>query len=91
MGQITAELTTPIYEYPHSATRCSITGGVVSRDRRLADLSGLYLWSDLWDGQLYAINPQTLTTVTPLRLTVPQPTTFGNDARERAYAAGGFT
>ena len=45
----TAKLTAPLYEYSHSETRCSITGGVVSRDPRLPTLNGLYLWSDLCD------------------------------------------
>jgi glucose/arabinose dehydrogenase len=57
----TAQLTPPLFEYRHSDTRCSITGGVVSRDPRLPRLDGLYLWSDLCDGQLYAIDPAAAT------------------------------
>jgi glucose/arabinose dehydrogenase len=81
-----AQLVPPIYEYPHAASRCSITGGVVARDPRLPDLNGLYLWSDLCDGQLYAIDPNApAITATPLALTVSQPTTFGVDAEQRIY------
>ena len=84
----TAELTAPIYEYAHSDRRCSITGGVVARDSRLPDLNGLYLWSDLCDGQLYAVDPQaTAITATPLALTVAQPTTFGVDSQQHIYVA----
>ena len=46
----TATLTPPLFEYPHSDTRCSITGGVVAHDPRLPALDGLYLWSDLCGG-----------------------------------------
>jgi glucose/arabinose dehydrogenase len=84
----TAELTPPIFEYPHSGNRCSITGGVVSRDPRLPRLDGLYLWSDLCDGRLYAIDPAAPTiTEMPLGVTVPKPTSFGVDALGRTYVA----
>ncbi len=87
-----AALTAPIYEYSHSETRCSITGGVVSRDPRLPAVDGLYLWSDLCDDQLYAIDPAAPTiTERPLGLPVKQPTSFGTDALDRTYVttAGG--
>jgi hypothetical protein len=53
------ELTLPVYEYGHSAGRCSITGGVVYRGSARPDLGGHYLfadycsaeiWSLVWDG-----------------------------------------
>ena len=79
-------LTPPLYEYAHSSTRCSITGGVVARDPRLPQLTGLYLWSDLCDGQLYAIDPAAKTIKEePLRVKVVQPTSFGTDALDRIY------
>jgi glucose/arabinose dehydrogenase len=82
----TATLTRPLYEYAHSASRCSITGGVVSRDTRLPTLAGLYLWSDLCSGQLFAINPAGGTvTERPLGLSVKEPTSFGTDAHDRVY------
>ncbi len=82
----TAELTPPIYEYPHSARRCSITGGVVARDPRLPRLDGLFVWSDLCDGQLYAIDSQASPVVAiPLTLAAPRPTSFGTDAQQRIY------
>jgi glucose/arabinose dehydrogenase len=81
-----ATLTPPLWEYSHSPTRCSVTGGVVSRDPRLPSLSGLYLWSDLCDGQLYAINPAMQTIAEqPLGLSAVQPTSFGTDALNRIY------
>ena len=85
----TAGLTPPLYEYPHSSKRCSITGGVVSRDPRLPEMRGLYLWSDLCDGQLYTIDPAEKTpSEQPLGLTVEQPTSFGADGLGRTYVAG---
>ena len=84
----TATLTPPLYEYPHSSTRCSITGGVVARDPRLPALNGLFLWSDLCDGQIYAINPAAADiTEQPLGVSVTQPTSFGVDALKRIYVA----
>jgi glucose/arabinose dehydrogenase len=84
----TASLSPPIYEYAHSSTRCSITGGVVSRDPRLPELGGLYLWSDLCDGQLYAIDPAAnAISEQPLGLKVEQPTSFGIDGLGRTYVA----
>ena len=87
-----ATLTPPLWQYPHSATRCSITGGVVSHDPRLPGLDGLYLWSDYCDGQVYALDPGAARPVEiPLRIRTAQPTSFGTDAAGRAYltTAGG--
>jgi glucose/arabinose dehydrogenase len=82
----TSELTPPLYEYPHSPARCSITGGVVSRDPRLPHLNGLYLWTDLCDKQLYAIDPSARTIAErPFRLPLKEPTSFGTDALNRIY------
>jgi glucose/arabinose dehydrogenase len=88
----TATLTPPLYEYAHSSMRCSITGGVVVRDPRLPALDGLYLWSDLCDGELYAIDPSATKAVEqPLGLGTKLPTSFGTDALNRVYVgtAGG--
>lgn len=84
----TATLTPPLYEYAHSSTRCSITGGVVVRDPRLTALAGLYLWSDLCDSQVYAIDPAGAKIAEqPLGLGVKLPTSFGTDALDRVYVA----
>ncbi len=82
----TAGLTGPLYEYAHSGTRCSITGGVTFRDPRLPTLNGHFVWSDLCDGNLYTIDPTVKApTEQPLGLRVPQPTSFGVDALDRVY------
>jgi glucose/arabinose dehydrogenase len=88
----TAALTPPLFEYPHSATRCSITGGVVVRDPRLPMLVGSYLWGDLCDGGIYSIDPAAAKiVVAPLGLSAPQTTSFGVDAAGQVYVgtAGG--
>ena len=36
----------PIYEYPHDATHCSISGGFVARDPTVPTLAGRYLFAD---------------------------------------------
>jgi hypothetical protein len=82
----TARLTPPLFEYPRSATRCSVTGGVVVRDPRIRALGGLYLWSDLCDGRIYAFSagaehPEP----SPLGVSLSQPTSFGVDGLGRVY------
>jgi hypothetical protein len=55
-------------------------------------LNGLYLWSDLCDDELYAIDPSAAEVVArPLGLGLEQPTSFGTDALGRVYVvtAGG--
>ena len=48
----------PIFAYPHSrGGSCSIIGGYVVRDRRLAGLRGRYVYADLCEGQLRSLVP----------------------------------
>ena len=83
----TATLTPPVWQYPHSASRCSVTGGVVARDPRLPALEGHYIWSDLCDGRIYALDPSGTVGEEPLSITVQEPTSFGTDASNRIYVA----
>ena len=84
----TATLTPSVWQYPHSATRCSITGGVVVRDPRLPQLAGRFLWSDLCDGHIYALDPQASPpSEIDIGLTAEEPTSFGTDASGRVYLA----
>jgi len=82
-----ATLTPPLYEYAHSPTRCAIVGGVVARDPRLPQLAGLYLWSDLCDTHVYAIDPAkaTPTQITVAVPAITDPTSFGTDGLGRVY------
>jgi glucose/arabinose dehydrogenase len=82
----TAMLTPPLFEYAHSQSRCSIIGGPVARDPRLPGLAGLYLWTDLCDTHLYAIDPSLAHPAEiDLKLGAAQPTSFGTDALGRVY------
>jgi glucose/arabinose dehydrogenase len=81
-----AKLTPPIFEYAHSKKRCSIIGGVVAHDPRIRALDGLYLWSDLCDGGLYALAEKGGGgAAVPLGVSAPVPTSFGVDAAGRVY------
>jgi glucose/arabinose dehydrogenase len=42
----------PVYVYDHSNGRCSITGGYVYRGQALAELDGVYLYSDYCSGEI---------------------------------------
>ena len=82
----TATLTPPLLQYPHSNTRCSITGGIVARDPRLTSLNGLYLWSDFCDGTVYVTDPTAARpSESSLNAEVAKPTSFGTDAKGRIY------
>ncbi len=85
----------PAYTFPHTndtpygASRCAITGGYVARDQSLGALYGRYLFADLCTGQVYsaALATPTITDVCPEPITVPTPSTFGQDASGRLYIA----
>jgi glucose/arabinose dehydrogenase len=86
-----AQLTPPLFEYPHGPRRCAITGGLVTHDPRIAALGGLYLWADFCEGRVNGLTPDGK--VVPLDLAVPQPTSFGTDGSGRVYvttATGGL-
>ena len=81
----------PIFSYLHSGggfTGCSITGGLVVRDRRLPTLRGRYLYSDFCNGQLRSLIPEKgqATDDRPLGPTMPTPTSFTEGRRHRIYA-----
>ncbi|HYQ78837.1 MAG TPA: PQQ-dependent sugar dehydrogenase [Solirubrobacterales bacterium] len=78
----------PIFAYPHSrGGSCSIIGGYVVRDRRLAGLRGRYLYADLCEGQLRSLAPHLKRAGEDRRLglQVASPSSFGEDQRHRLY------
>jgi hypothetical protein len=80
----------PIHQYDHSGGRCSITGGYVSRNRRIASLRGRYVYGDLCTGQLRSFIPRSRGSRDDKSLGVdekPGLTSFGVDARKRIYVA----
>ena len=52
---------TPILTYSHDEGGCSVTGGVVVRDPRLAGLDGAFLYSDFCAGGVRAVRPSWIT------------------------------
>ena len=52
-----AESIAPTYEYPHTNSRCSVTGGLISRSRRLPSLRDKYVFADLCHRGLFTFDP----------------------------------
>jgi glucose/arabinose dehydrogenase len=76
----------PVIERLHSDGNCSITGGVVVRDRRLR-LRGRYLFGDYCTGIVESarLRDGDARRVRRTRFHVPLLSSFGEDARGRAY------
>lgn len=53
--QPTQDHVAPVFEYPHGALGCSITGGVRYRGVALGDLRGAYVFSDYCSGRISAL------------------------------------
>lgn len=76
----------PVHEYAHGAGACSITGGVVVRDRRLAALDGAYLFGDFCGGPIRALRRfGDKVVIEDVGVEAPQPISFGEDGRGRVY------
>jgi glucose/arabinose dehydrogenase len=77
----------PAHEYGRPSGECSVTGGVVVRDPGLPALAGRYLYGDFCRGQVRSvrISGGRATGDGSLGLTVPQLSSFGEDARGRVY------
>jgi glucose/arabinose dehydrogenase len=80
----------PILAYSHGrGGSCTIIGGYVVRDRRLPALRGRYVYADLCEGELRSLVPH-LSRASgdrKLGLSVPTPTSFGEDTHDRVYVA----
>ncbi len=78
----------PIFTYPHSrGGSCSIIGGYVVADPRLASLRGRYVYADLCEGQLRSLAPDLprASGDHELGLAVSTPSSFGEDDQHRIY------
>lgn len=78
----------PIHQYDHSGGRCAITGGYVSRDRRIGSLYGRYVYGDLCTGELRSLVSNAGGSSGDRALGVgPKPglVGFGEDDRSRLY------
>ena len=77
----------PAIQRYHSDGNCSITGGVVVRDRVLSALRGRYVFGDFCTGRIESAvlrgNKARKVRATPLQ--VDNLSSFGEDARRRVY------
>jgi hypothetical protein len=77
----------PVFEYPHGARGCSITGGYVVRDPGLPSLQGRYLFGDYCTGQTYTKALQSMGDDVPTGLpAIAGLASFGEDACGHIYA-----
>ena len=78
----------PVIVRKHSDGNCSITGGVVVRDPRLAGLRGRYVFGDYCKGRIQSarLAPRRAREVWRTSLRVSSLSSFGEDAQGRVYA-----
>jgi glucose/arabinose dehydrogenase len=89
----------PAYQYDHSLSRCSITGGYVYRGCAIPDLQGTYFFADYCSGAIYSgrFVGGTMTNVIDRTaelapgggLSIGSITSFGEDARGELYLCDG--
>jgi glucose/arabinose dehydrogenase len=82
--------TKPIFAYPHSRDgSCSVIGGYVVADPTLPSLRGHYVYADYCEGQLRDLTPhlRRASGDHKLGLSVPSPTSFGEDDAHHLYVA----
>jgi glucose/arabinose dehydrogenase len=78
----------PVIQRFHDDGNCSITGGVVVRDRAVPALYGRYVFGDFCLGRVESakLRPGRATQLRTTRLRVSSLSSFGEDARGRVYA-----
>jgi glucose/arabinose dehydrogenase len=78
----------PVIQRFHSKGNCSITGGVVVRDKALRGLYGRYLFGDFCRGRIETakLSPGRARAVRDTSMKVSGLSSFGEDARGRVYA-----
>jgi glucose/arabinose dehydrogenase len=82
--------TKPVFAYSHDRDgSCTIIGGYVVADRQLRSLHKRYVYADLCEGQIRALTPglRRAHGDHTLGLSVPSPTSFGEDDAHRLYVA----
>jgi glucose/arabinose dehydrogenase len=86
-GESAAGARKPKVVLRHADGNCSITGGVVVRDRAVRAAYGRYLFADFCAGKVLSTKLRVTGTPAPRAtgLQVPSPSSFGEDARGRVY------
>src|SRR5262245_21424915 len=75
----------PIFDYSHSAGRCSITGGYIYRGVRSAVPTGAYVYADYCTGEIWQLVSATNTLLLDTTLNI---TSFGEDEAGEVYVVG---
>lgn len=88
-GPVPAGAVDPIYEYSHDDGSCSVIGGYVSRDPRIASLYGRYVYADYCKGEIRSLipAPDGGRDDRPTGLSAEAINTFGEGADGRIYFA----
>ena len=78
----------PVITRTHGDGWCSITGGVIVRDRSLSGLRGRYLFGDICKSRIYSakLSAGRATGVRATSMRIDTVSSFGEDARGRVYA-----
>ncbi len=82
--------TKPVFEYSHAGGNCSITGGYVSRDKRVRSLFGRYVYADFCKGEIRSFALKGGKASGDRSAGLPGGTgisSFGEDTRGRIYVA----
>jgi glucose/arabinose dehydrogenase len=87
-GERAPDAVPPVIQRFHSNGNCSITGGVVVRDKALSALRGRYIFGDYCRGVIESarLRGTKARDVKATRLKVDSLSSFGVDGRRRAYA-----
>jgi glucose/arabinose dehydrogenase len=81
-----ANPTPPVYQYGHGDGACSVTGGVVVRNRRLpVALQGTYLFGDFCGNWIRALRTEGGVAVSDVGVEAERPVSFGEDGLGRVY------
>ena len=80
-----ANFVAPIAEYEHTGGRCSVTGGYVYRGTRATLPAGTYVFADFCTGEIFQLQG---TTMSPVRDTAVQISSFGEDEAGELYVVG---
>ena len=85
----------PVWEYPHTESRCSVTGGYVYRGDSIPDFHGVYFFADYCAGTIYSgrfqggplvdVVDRTAELAPGGGLSIGSITSFGEDARGELY------
>jgi glucose/arabinose dehydrogenase len=87
-GESASGAVRPVIVRSHDAGNCSITGGVIVRDRALAGLRGRYVFGDFCRGRIESarLSSGRARSVRRTSLKVDSLSSFGEDAQGRVYA-----